>query len=103
MTTTGAGADVAVIGTGTTVFVGFGGVTTGGFTSLVVAGAATGGGTAASLVLGVFVVALAGLSVLVSWAKAVAIPATRMMVQMEIQAFIEGNFPDLRQKVTGGF
>jgi hypothetical protein len=105
--TAGAGADVTVAGTGTTAFAAFGGATTGGFTSFTTAGAGAGAGVAAggwaatSLVIGVFVTAPAGMFVLVSWAKTVTIPATEIMVQMEIQAFMEGNFPDPQPKVTG--
>jgi hypothetical protein len=87
LATAGAGADVAAMGTGTTAFGDFSGATAGGFTSLATAGAGAdvatiGGGTATSLVFGVLVAALVCVSVLVSWAGAVIIPAARTMVQM---------------------
>ena len=71
MAIAGAGAEVAVMGTGATTFVGFSGATAGGLPSLATTGAGAevaviGGRTAASLALGVLVVTLVGVLVLVS-------------------------------------
>src|ERR1017187_7130336 len=59
--------------------------------------------TATSLVFaGVLMVAVVGVFVLVSSAKAVTIPAVKTMAQIRLNVFMGGNFPDPRSKVTGG-
>src|ERR1017187_1180022 len=59
--------------------------------------------TATSFVFaGVLMVAVVGVFVLVSSAKAVTIPAVKTMAQIRLNVFMGGNFPDPRSKVTGG-